>query len=299
MLEAFTNPNYLLGFFSNVAYLILLGLSLNMIMGYIGYLNLGHVGFWAIGAYTYTLLLMNGTDFFVALLAAGIAAGISGFLLGLPTLKLKSHYIGIASLGFTYIVYSLMINLTEITRGPLGIPGIPRPTIFGISFQNNTLYFLLSWGVTIIACLIIYKLLHSPWGRILETIREDEVAAKVLGKNIFKYKLQAFTISAFFAGIAAGLYSSFYQYIGGTGAFFIPQLLILLTIVMLGGAGSFWGSIVGALVVWFMFEGVRFLPIDPGLVGPLQQAAYALALILIMIFRPRGIMGRKIKAFQR
>lgn len=299
MFEAITNPDYLLGFFNNVVILAILGLSLNMVMGYIGYLNLGHVGFWAIGAYTYTLLFMGGTNFFLALLAGGVLAGVSGFLLGLPTLKLKSHYIAIASLGFTYIVYSLIINLTEITRGPLGIPGIPRPTIFGISFDSNLMYFLLSLGVGIVCGLIIYKLLSSPWGKILETIREDEVAAKSLGKNTFKYKMQAFTMSAFFAGIAGGIYSSFYQYIGGPGAFFIPQLIILLTIVMVGGAGSFAGSIVGAGVVWAAYESVRFLPIEPTMVGPLQHSAYALILILIMIYRPRGIMGRNVKAFQR
>ncbi len=299
MFEIFTNTNYLLGFFNNVAFLILLGLSLNIIMGYVGYLNLGHVGFWAIGSYTYTILLMQGHDFFVCLFAGAIAAAIAGLILGLPTLKLRSHYIGIASLGFTYIVHSLSLNLTDITRGPLGIPGIPRPTIFGISFQPNHMYFLLSWAVTIVSGIIIYRLLHSPWGKILETIREDQVAAKTLGKNIFLYKIQAFIISAFFAGIAAGIYSSFYQYIGGTNSFFIPQLLLLLTIVMLGGAGSFWGSVVGAVIVWIMYEGVRFLPIEAGLVGPVQQATYASVLVLIMIFRPRGIMGKNVKILQK
>lgn len=299
MFEALTNPDYLLGFFNNVVILAILGLSLNMIMGYIGYLNLGHVGFWAIGAYTYTLLFMNGTGFFPSLLAGGFLAALSGLLLGIPTLRLKSHYIAIASLGFTYIVHSLIINLTDLTRGPLGIPGIPRPSIFGIDFDSSLMYFLLSLFVGITVAFIIYLLLRSPWGKILETIREDEVAAKSLGKNTFKYKLQAFMLSAFFAGIAGGIYSSFYQYIGGPVAFFIPQLIILLTIVMVGGAGSFWGSIVGAFVVWSAYESVRFLPIEPTMVGPLQQAAYALILIVIMIYRPRGIMGRKVKAFQR
>lgn len=299
MLEALTNPEFLLAFGTNVIIMAMLSLSLNMVMGYIGYLNLGHVGFWAIGAYTYTLLFMSGTNFFLALLAGGLLAGLSGFLLGLPTLRLKGHYIAIASLGFTYIVYSLIINLTDLTRGPLGIPGIPRPTILGVSFDGSLLYFLLSLAVGLVVAGAIYLILKSPWGKILETIREDEIAAKSLGKNTFLYKLQAFTLSAFFAGIAGGIYSSFYQYIGGPTAFFIPQLIILLTIVMVGGAGSFWGSIVGALVVWTAYESVRFLPLEATMVGPIQQASYCLILILILIYRPRGIMGRKVKAFQR
>lgn len=299
MLEALTNSEYLLGFFNNIIYLAILGLSLNMVIGYIGYLNLGHVGFWAIGSYTYTILLMNGTDYFLALLAGGLLAALSGLILGLPTLKLKSHYIAIASLGFTYIVYSLIINLTDLTRGPLGIPGIPRPTIFGMSFDNNLAYFLLSLAVAVVVSIIVYRLLHSPWGKILETIREDDIASQSLGKNTFRYKIQVFTISAFFAGIAGGVYSSFYQYIGGPTSFFIPQLIILLAIVMAGGAGSFWGSIVGAFVIWTAYEIVRFLPLEPTMVGPLQQSAYALILIGIMLFRPRGIMGKKTQMFHK
>ncbi|MBU0667978.1 branched-chain amino acid ABC transporter permease [Patescibacteria group bacterium] len=299
MLAAIVNPGYIIGFLTNMVIFALLGLSLNIIIGYIGYLNLGHVGFWAIGAYTYTLLLMNGTNYFVALLAGGVAAGISGLLLGIPTLKLKSHYIAIASLGFTYIVYSLVINLNDLTRGPLGIPGIPRPVIFGIDFSGDLAYLILSIIIVSISCLIIYILLRSPWGRILETIREDEIASKSLGKNIFKYKIQAFILSAFFAGIAGGIFASFHEYIGGPGAFFLPQLLFILSVVMMGGAGSFWGSIVGAAALMTMYEAVRFLPIEATLVGPTQQASFALVLILIMIIHPRGIMGRKIKTFQK
>lgn len=299
MIEAVSNLNYVADIGTIILYVIILGLSLNMVVGYIGYLNLGHVGFWAIGSYTYTLLFMNGVHFFLALLAGGILAGISGFILGLPTLKLKSHYIAIASLGFTLIVYSLMINLTELTRGPLGIPGIPRPTILGISFDDNVPYFLLSATVTMLVGVIIYRLLNSPWGKILETIREDDIAAQALGKNTFQYKLQAFTLSAFFAGIAGGVYSSFFQYIGGPTAFSIPQLVFLLTVVMVGGAGSFWGSIVGSVIIVLLYEGVRFIPLEPNLVGPIQQATFALILILIMLFRPRGIMGKKVQMFHK
>lgn len=281
-----------------VAIYSILTLSTNLIMGYIGYLHLGSLAFFAIGAYSYTLLTLRDTPFFAALLAGGLIAGAAGLILGLPSLRLKSHYMGITTLGFLFIVYSLIINLNDITRGPLGIPGIPRPEIFGFTFNDNYSFLALTLAVTSVCAYIIYRLVHSPFGKILETIRENDIAAKTLGKNTFAYKLQTFMISAFFAGIAGGLYASYFNFIGPHD-FFINQMIFILACVMVGGAGSFWGSFVGTAVLWTIFVSIRFLPIAPNAVGPLKMMSYSALLILIMLYRPRGIMGRKIQTFER
>lgn len=273
-------------------------LCINLIMGYIGYQQLGGAGFYGVGAYTFAILTLQGIPFFICLLAGGFTAGLSGLLLGLPTLRLKSHYIAITSLGFLYIVYSLIINLNDLTRGPLGIPGIPRPTIFGYTFNDNFSLLLLILPITFVIWLIIYRLVNSPFGKILETIRENDLAAKTLGKNTYAYKLQTYIISAFFTGIAGGLGASFFNFIGPND-FFVNPSIFFITCVMLGGAGSFWGSIVGTSALWSLFLFVKFLPIPPNAVGPAKWMSYSLILILIMIFRPRGIMGRKIRSFEK
>ena len=298
MTDVLFNPDYLIFVLTSATIFVILTMALNMIVGFIGYLNLGHVGFWSIGAYCYSVLLMNGTPFWLALIAGGLLAGFSGFLLGLPTLRLKSHYIAIASLGFTYIVYSLAINLTGITRGPLGIPGIPRPSFWGINFDDKYLFFLLCAAIAVVSGFVMKRVLASPFGKILETIREDEIASQSIGKNTFSFKLKAFTVSAFFAGIAGGLWASLYQFISPY-SFFIPELVFLLAALMIGGAGSFWGGVVGTYVLYIIYESVRFMPVPPTSVGALQQMAFALLLIIIMIFRPRGIMGKKAATFHR
>ena len=286
--------DYFYNLITLLAFLSLLTLSLNIITGYIGYLNLGHVGFWAFGAYTFAILTFSGVNFLLAMLAAGIIAGITGFILGLPTLRLKSHFIAIVSLGFLYITYSLIINLDGITRGPLGIAGIPRPSLFGYDFQDNFSLMLLTLTISAICGFILYRVLHSPFGKVLETIREDEIAAKALGKNTYMYKLQAFILSAFFAGIAGALSASYFNYIG-PGGFGIHQEIFFVAALMVGGAGSYWGSFLGTAIILSIEEISRFAPLAPNLVGPIRAIIYALILICVMLWRPNGILGKKLK----
>jgi len=290
--------DYFIHLFTMFLLLGMLTLCLDIIVGYVGYLNLGHVAYWAIGSYTYALLVTKGTPFLLAMLAAGIVTGFSGLLLGIPTLRLKTHYIAIASLGFMIITTAFLVNLTDLTRGPLGIPGIPRPTILGYTFQSEFSFFLLTIVVSLIVGFLIYRILHSPFGKVLETIREDEVAAKALGKNTFAYKLQANVLSAFFVGIISALSASFFQYISPLG-FGVPQLIFFLAALMVGGAGSFWGGLLGAVIIQGIEEISRFLSLPPNAIGPLRTMIYATILILIMLYRPNGLLGKKLKAFER
>ena len=273
-------------------------LNKNLIVGYIGYLHFAGVAFFAIGAYTFAILVMKGFGFFPATLLAGIAAAIGGLILGLPTLRLRSHYIGIASLGFLIIVHSLIINLEDLTRGALGIPGIPRPFIFGFKFDDDFSFLILTLIFTIIIGGFIYRMIKSSYGKTLETIRENDLAARSIGKNTYKFKLQTYVISAFFTGIAGCLYASYINYIGPSD-FFVSQAIFMLAALMVGGAGSFWGSFLGTFILYFTLLGVKFLPISPNAIGPVQMMIYSLILILLMLFRPRGILGRKIKVFER
>ena len=275
-----------------------LTLCLDIIVGFVGYLNLGHVAYWAIGSYTYSLLVLGGVPFIPAMVAAGFVTAGAGFLLGLPTLRLKTHYIAIASLGFMYITNAFIMNMTGVTRGPLGLPGIPRPNIFGYVFRSELDFFLLTLVISVIVTFLIHRILYSPFGKILETIREDEIASRSLGKSTFAYKLQANIISAFFVGIMSALSSSFFQFISPLG-FGMQQLIFFLAALMIGGAGSFWGGFLGVIIVQGIEEITRFLPLTPNTVGPMRTIIYAVILIGVMLYRPNGILGKKLKAFER
>lgn len=290
--------DYIINFLTTFLIFGMLTLCLNVVTGYIGYLNLGHVGIWAVGSYAYALLALKGVPYLAAMLGGGFAAALAGFLIGLPTLRLKSHYIAIASLGLSYIVYSLLLNLTDLTRGPLGLPGIPRPSFFGITFGTPLMYFVLTLTVSGIVGFLLHRILHSPFGKILETIREDEIAARALGKNTYAYKLQAFVLSSFFVGVISALSASFFQYISPLG-FQVEQLVFFLAALMVGGAGSFWGSFAGVFFIFGVQELLRFVQLSPNTIGPLRTMFYSLILVLVMLYKPEGLLGKKTKVYQR
>src|SRR3989338_4951764 len=170
--------------------------SLNLTMGYTGLFNLGHAAFFAIGAYTSALLALGfGLPFWICLFAAALFAALFGFLLGFPTLKLRGDYLALGTLGFAFIVEAVLKNWTDVTRGPLGLPGIPRPELLGIQFSLE-LYMLLALAFLGVTIIVTHRVINSPFGRVLKAIREDETAAQTLGKNTVRYKIIVLTMSA-------------------------------------------------------------------------------------------------------
>ena len=290
--------DYILFIATLVAIYSILTITMNILVGYIGILYLAHPAVYGVGAYTFAILAKGGTNYFLALLAAGAVATILGLIIAMPTLKLKSHYIGMSTLGFLIICHGLFINLKGITRGALGIPGIPRPTIFGETLNTNLSFFIFTIIITTVIGIILHRILHSPFSKTMEIIREDETAAKTLGKNIIKYKLQAFMITSFFGGIGGGLLASLLGYISPTN-FNIDELVLILTMVIIGGMASFWGSIVGATIIILIPEALKFLDIAPALIGPLRYGIYGMLIILFMIYKPNGILGRRTNVFSK
>jgi len=167
---------------------MILSLSLQIPMGFTGIFNIGHIGFYAIGAYTSALLVFSGFPFWFSFFMSGMIAMVFGFLLSIPTKKLKKDYFTLVGMGFSFIVYAVALNWTELTNGPWGLSGIPKPTLLGLSFSNNIHFFGLVSVITVASYLIIRRIVHSPFGRVLESIRDDELVAKILGKNVFKMK---------------------------------------------------------------------------------------------------------------
>ncbi len=284
-------PPYLTHILILVGIYIILATSLNLALGYTGLLNLGHIAFFGIGAYTSALLVGAGVPFFVAFISAGIVAAIFGYLLVRSTEKLKGDYLALATLAFNFVVVSIMLNWISLTRGPLGIPGISRPSFFGYSVSSNLSYLVFVIIICTIVVLILRKIVSSPFGRLLQATRDDEIGLRVLGKNTFALKWKAMTISAFFAGIAGSLFAHYISYIDPT-SFSIMELILLLTIVIGGGVASLKGSVVASVIILLIPEMLRFVNIPSSIAGPVRQILYAVLLLAILLYKPRGIYGR-------
>ncbi|MBU1136513.1 MAG: branched-chain amino acid ABC transporter permease [Nanoarchaeota archaeon] len=270
---------------------IILAISLQLAMGFTGLINLGHIAFLGIGAYTSALLALAGWPFWIAFLLAGLIAAFFGFLLSIPTHKLKGDYLALATMGFSFVVYAILLNWTELTRGPLGIPGIPKPSLLGFSFSSNLSFLILTAVITLISYLIIKRLVTSPFGKVLESIRDDELASKTIGKNTFKSKAIALVVSAFFVGIAGSLYAHYITFIDPS-SFTIIQLIPVLLIVIVGGLASLEGTIIATVVLVSIPEMLRFVGFPSSVIGPARQILYALILLLILIFKPKGFYGK-------
>lgn len=281
---------------------IILSSSLNLALGYTGLLNLGHIAFFGIGAYTSSLLTKAGMPFILGFIAAGIITSIFGFFLILATRKLKGDYLALATLGFNFVIYSLLINWSGLTRGPRGISGIPSPTLFGIAITSKVSFFLFALAITILVVLFIKRIIQSPFGKLLEATRDDELGLQVLGKNTFALKTKSMMISAFLAGLAGSIFAHFLTFISPSN-FMLPEVILLLTIVMAGGIASLRGSIIASIIILLIPELLRVLRVHEwiapllgmqatGILGPTQQIIYALLLLGILLYRPRGLFGR-------
>ncbi len=270
---------------------IILTLSLNLIVGFTGLPALGHAAFSCIGAYTSSLLVLNiGLSPFLGLLIGACVAAVSGIIIGYPAVRLKGDYLALATFGLGVIVYSIAKNWVSLTRGPMGLPGIPGFSIFGLQLSEIWSYLLLVFVFVAITIFVINRIVHSPFGRILRSIREDEIASEALGKDTTRHKLLVFIIGAFFAGIAGSLYAHYITFIDPS-SFTVMESITILLMVIFGGMGSISGSIVGAVILVVIPELLRFLGMPSSVAAPMRQMIYGLLLVVLMLKRPQGIMG--------
>lgn len=270
---------------------IILSLSLNLIVGYTGLPALGHAAFSCIGAYTSSLLALNMVlSPWIGLLIGACVAALSGVVIGYPAVRLKGDYLALATFGLGVIVYSIAKNWVSLTRGPMGLPGIPGFSIAGFQLSEIWSYLLLVLVFVVITIFVINRIVNYPFGRILRSIREDEIASQALGKNTIKYKLLVFIIGAFFAGIAGSLYAHYITFIDPS-SFTVMESITILLMVIFGGMGSISGSIVGAIILVVFPELLRFLGMPSSIAAPMRQMIYGLLLVVLMLRRPQGIMG--------
>ena len=265
---------------------VILALSLNLLNGYVGLLSIGHAAFYGIGAYASAKLMMVlNFPFLLSMAGAGLVAGAFGYLIAKPTLRLSGIYMTLATLGFNIIFFLVLQNWMSFTNGPLGIMDIPPPKLFGYVITTRAGYYYLVLALVLITITSMHRLINCRFGRALVAIRENELAAEAMGVNTTRYKIQAFVLAAFYAGIAGSFYAHFVKFIS-PDSFYIYESFILLAMLAFGGQGNLIGPVVGAAVLLIIPEVFRFLQ-------EYRMFVYGSVLIIMMLVRRQGLLGGK------
>lgn len=283
---------YILHLLILIAFYTMLSQSLNLAAGYTGLISLAHAGFYGIGAYTTALLSVNyGLPFWVNLPIAMMASGVMAVIVSLIALRTVEDYFIICTLGIQVIIFSLMNNLMDVTRGPLGIPGIP-----GVKFFESKISFLcLCVFFVVLVWYVLSNLSRSGFGKTLKAISEDEIYAQSIGKNVYASKVTSFTISAVLAAIPGTLYAHYITYIDPT-SFTVNESIFILSIVIIGGLGKLGGSFFAAAFMVLLPEVLRFVGMPDGIAANMRQIIYGLILILVMMRGKNVFKGITLKS---
>ena len=284
----------------------ILAVSLNLIVGYTGLLSVGHIGFFGIGAYAMAFLTSDaayeqlrtqaiptlGWPFFAALPVSVLLAGLTAVGVGVVFNRFRDDIYVLVSFGFAIIAFNVFSNLRSVTRGPLGIHEIAKPSIGGWVLDGDVEFLAVALVFLVLVMLVSWFIVTSSFGRVLTAIREDEQAIEVFGYRTTHYKLAVWVISAMMAGLAGGLFAGWTSYIDPS-SFILMESILLVSIVILGGLATIWGSLLGAMTFVLLEEGMRFLPYLPDEhIGQARQVVLGILLVLLMLFRPQGLVGR-------
>ncbi|WP_456384992.1 branched-chain amino acid ABC transporter permease [Desulfolithobacter sp.] len=276
------NP-YILGLTNMVAINVIVVLGLNLFIGYAGQISLGHAAFFGLGAYGSALLTVYfGIWPWLAMMLTALGVALITLIIGLPVLRLSGHYLAMATLGFNIVIYTVLVQWDEVTGGPSGFAGIPPLTLFGLELDDEVRFHYVVWGFALILCTLCLNLVRSGVGRGLAALAADERAASVLGVDIKKSKIKVFILSAVFASLAGSLYAHCFSFVN-PDTFGIFASVDFVIMVVVGGMGSIWGSLLGAGLLTILPE---FLDIFE----TCRDIIHGLILVLILIFLPRGFV---------
>lgn len=275
---------YTLHIYCLVGIYTIVAMGLNLVFGYAGQISLGHAAYFAIGAYVSAMTTIDlGLPFGVGLLAAVAVTFALGYLVGMPSLKLTGAYLAMATIGFGEIVKMTLVNWEHVTRGPTGISRIPQPSLFGMSFNTPLLRYYFVLSVAVLAFIVYWNLVRSHYGSRFVAVRDSPKAALAMGINLQQTKVLAFAISTAFAGVGGCLYAHINRYIA-PDAFGFGESINLVMMTVIGGMGTLFGPLVGAVVVVYLRESLQVL-------ADYNMLIYGLMLMILMIFVPRGMMG--------
>jgi branched-chain amino acid transport system permease protein len=275
---------YLIYILNLIGIAIVLAVGLNLVMGYAGQISLGHAAFYGTGAYTTALLMAKlSWPFWIALPLGGMVATTFGFLIGIPALRLSGPYLALVTLSFGEIFQLIITHWYKLTEGPLGLV-VPAAKLGPVVFDKDKKLFYLVLVICILLIILAYNVVKSKAGRAFVALRESEIAAQSIGINLTKYKLIAFALSAFYGGIAGGLYACVGHLVDPLD-FGLFQSISYLSMIIIGGLSSVTGSIIGAIIIVVLQQLL-------GRLHSYQELVYGVLLLLILIFMPRGIQGK-------
>ena len=284
----------------------ILAVSLNLVVGYTGLLSVGHIGFFGIGAYSVAILTSDaayeqlrteaiptfGLPFFAALPIGVLLAGLAAIAVGVVFNRFRDDIFVLVSFGFAIIAFNVFLNWRTLTRGAFGIHEIARPAIGDWEFTGEVEFLALVGFFLLLVVLVCWFIVTTSFGRVLTAIREDEQATEVFGYQVTHYKLAVWVVSAMMAALAGGLFASWTTFID-PNSFILLESMLLVSIVIMGGLATIWGSLLGALAFVLLEEGMRFLPFLPTeYVGQARQVVLGVLLVVLMLFRPQGLVGR-------
>jgi len=269
----------------------IVALSLNLLIGYGGLLQVAHAAYYGIGAYAAALLWTQlGIGFFPGLAMAALTAGVLSLLVSLPAWRFKGDYFVMISIAVQTLIYALLYNWTELTRGPFGISGISRPGIGDYDFVTTGSIAVLYGAIALGLGFVMALLKWSPFGRALQAMRDDDLAARSVGIPVDWLKFQAFALASAMVGVAGGLYAAYVSYIDPT-SFSLNESILMLSMVIVGGTGNVRGPLIGAAVLILLPEALRFLHLPDAVAANLRLLAYGLLLVIMMHLRPQGLAG--------
>jgi branched-chain amino acid transport system permease protein len=283
-LPLFVRSEYVLNTAVMAGIYVILASSLNITNGYAGLFSFGHAAFYGIGAYTAAILATRlGWPFVLTLPAAALVAAAVGAALAVPTLRLSGIFLALVTIGFQEIAYLVTLNWMSLTRGPMGIPGVPPAALLGWELASNRAELYLILGFDLVTLFVLARIVTSRLGRRFVAIREDELAAEASGVATFRAKVMAFVIATFFAGLAGALYAHHARFVSAD-SFRLDETFVILTMLIVGGMGSLLGPVFGAVLLVILPEASRFLAEYRGVV-------YGVILIAVILLRPEGIAG--------
>lgn len=275
---------YLKGIVVKILIYMILATGLNATNGYSGQMNIGYAGFVCVGAYTTALLMTKpGFGYWESMLCSAILASLVGIVVSIPTLKLTGIFLAIVSLGFSEIIRLIVLNWSELTGGPVGVKGIPRPMIFGNRIRTAEHFIYLALAILLICLFLTNRVLKSRIGRAWLSIREDEDAAKSLGINTRFYRCFSFSYGAFWAGVGGSLIPVYYMFIN-SDMFASEESFNILSMVIIGGQGTLLGPLLGSVLINMLTEVFRFAV-------EYRYVVYAILILIVMYIRPQGLLG--------
>lgn len=284
--------NYILHLLVYFEIYAIVALSLNLLIGYGGLLQVAHAAYFGIGAYASALAVTKfGVGFLPSLLISATVSGVLSFLVSLPAWRFRGDYFVMMSLAVQVAVYATIYNWTGLTNGPFGLTEIPRPNVFGSVFATASDVFALYGVIAALFAGLLTVLTMSPWGRSLQAMRDDELAARSLGIETRTLKVQAFLIAAAMVGVAGGMFAAYLRYIDPT-SFSLDSSILMLSMVIVGGTGNIRGPLIGAAVLVGLPELLRLVAIPDAVAANVRLLAYGLLLVLMMHWRPQGLAGK-------